>query len=69
MTQPEFFVRHRYQAGDVVIWDNRATMHYATDDYGASERKMRRVTVRGDRPVGPTGIESRIAENPFDAVR
>jgi alpha-ketoglutarate-dependent taurine dioxygenase len=69
MTQPEFFVRHRYQAGDVVIWDNRATMHYATDDYGAAERKMRRVTVRGDRPVGTTGTESRIAENPFDAVR
>lgn len=62
-------MRHRYRAGDVVIWDNRATMHYATDDYGASERKMRRVTVRGERPVGTTETHSRIAENPFDAVR
>ena len=60
MTQPEFVLRHRWRNGDVVIWDNRATMHYAVDDYGTTERRVRRVTIRGPRPVGPTGVgESR----------
>ncbi len=26
-TQPEYVYQHRWQAGDVVMWDNRATMH------------------------------------------
>lgn len=68
-TRPEHLVRHRWRPGDVVIWDNRATMHYAVDDYGTTERRMRRVTVRGDLPVGPTGGCSRIADDPLDAVR
>jgi alpha-ketoglutarate-dependent taurine dioxygenase len=69
MTQPEFVLRHRWRSGDVVIWDNRATMHYAVDDYGTSHRLMRRVTIRGDRAVGPTGLESRVADDPLVAVR
>ena len=68
-TQPEFVMRHHWQVGDVVIWDNRATMHYAVDDYGVVERRMRRVTIRGGKPVGPTGTESRIADDPLIAVR
>jgi taurine dioxygenase len=68
-TQPEVVVRHRWQAGDVVIWDNKATMHYATDDYGTAERRMRRVTIAGGVPHGPTGSESRIVDDPFLAVR
>ena len=51
MTQPEFVLRHRWRDGDVVIWDNRSTMHYAVDDYGSSERRVRRVTIRGGRSV------------------
>jgi alpha-ketoglutarate-dependent taurine dioxygenase len=69
MTQPEFVMRHHWQVGDVVIWDNRSTMHYAVDDYGVVERRMRRVTIRGGKPVGPTGVESRIADDPLVAVR
>ena len=69
MIQPELVLRHRWRDGDVVIWDNRATMHYAIDDYGSAERRMRRVTVRGDRTVGPTGVESRIAADPLVAMR
>ena len=69
MTQPELTLRHRWRDGDVVIWDNRATMHYAVDDYGTNERRMRRVTVRGPLPVGPTGVTSRIADDPLIAVR
>jgi taurine dioxygenase len=67
--QPELTLRHHWQPGDVLVWDNRATSHYATDDYGTSERKMRRVTIRGGKPIGPNGVESRIADDPLVAVR
>lgn len=69
MTQPELVMRHHWAVGDIVIWDNRATMHYAVDDYGVVERRMRRVTIRGGKAVGPTGAESRIADDPLIAVR
>jgi alpha-ketoglutarate-dependent taurine dioxygenase len=68
-TQPEVTFRHRWRAGDVVLWDNRATMHYATDDYGLEPRRMRRVTLRGATTVGPDGATSRIASDPRVAVR
>jgi alpha-ketoglutarate-dependent taurine dioxygenase len=51
MTAPEYSVRYRWQAGDVAFWDNRTTMHYATQDYGDAHRIMHRVTLRGDRPA------------------
>lgn len=69
MTQPELVLRHHWRSGDVVIWDNRATMHYAVDDYGQVDRRMRRVTIRGGAPVGPSGVESRVAVDPLVAVR
>lgn len=68
-TQPELVLRHRWRPGDVVLWDNRATMHYATDDYGTATRRMRRVTLRGDVPVGPTGRASHVADDPLVTVR
>jgi len=51
---PEFAMRHRWAAGDVAFWDNRATLHYASDDYHEL-RVVHRVTLRGDRPFGPQG--------------
>ena len=51
MTVPEHTVRHRWSVGDVAVWDNRSTMHYATLDYGTAPRLMHRVTLHGDRPV------------------
>ena len=69
MTQPEFVLRHRWRDGDVVIWDNRATMHYAVDDYGTTDRRVRRVTIRGGLPIGPTGVESRVADDPLVTTR
>jgi alpha-ketoglutarate-dependent taurine dioxygenase len=39
-------VRWRWTQGDVVIWDNRATQHYAINDYGDQHRVVRRVTWR-----------------------
>lgn len=68
-SRPEVTVRHRWHAGDVVMWDNRATMHYAVDDYGTTPRSMRRVTLAGPAPTGPTGLTSEIATDPLVAVR
>ncbi len=59
VTRLENTVRWRWQAGDVAIWDNRATQHYAIDDYGDQPRVVRRVTLGGDVPVGIDGQRSR----------
>jgi len=59
VTRLENTVRWRWRAGDVAIWDNRATQHYAVDDYGDQHRVMRRVTLAGDIPVGLDGRSSR----------
>jgi taurine dioxygenase len=47
--RPELTCRWRWRDGDVAMWDNRCTMHYAIGDY-TSERVMQRVTVIGDAP-------------------
>lgn len=49
--KPEFVVRWKWSPGDVAFWDNRATQHYATDDYRPQRRVMNRATIVGDRPV------------------
>ncbi|WP_327248081.1 TauD/TfdA dioxygenase family protein [Streptomyces sp. NBC_01320] len=56
--RPENTVRWQWRTGDVAIWDNRATQHYGVDDSDAHDRKLRRVTVDGDIPVGPDGRPS-----------
>jgi alpha-ketoglutarate-dependent 2,4-dichlorophenoxyacetate dioxygenase len=44
-TQPRFVYRHAWRVGDLVIWDNRATMHRARPfDDGRYRRELRRVT-------------------------
>ena len=44
-TQPEFVYRHRWRVGDLVIWDNRCTMHRARPfDDTKYKRELRRVT-------------------------
>ncbi|MER7169492.1 TauD/TfdA family dioxygenase [Micromonospora sp. NPDC000207] len=53
LTRPEHLVRHRWRPGDVAIWDNRSTAHYANRDYGTARRVMHRITLRGDHPRGP----------------
>ncbi len=51
-TRAELVYRHRWQVNDLLIWDNRAAMHYAVADYdGVGDRYMHRTTVFGDRPV------------------
>ncbi|MBC9248849.1 taurine dioxygenase [Pseudomonas alcaligenes] len=58
VTRLENTVRWRWQEGDVAIWDNRATQHYAVDDYGQQDRIVRRVTLAGDVPVALDGRRS-----------
>lgn len=55
----ENIVSWRWSAGDVAIWDNRATQHRAINDYGDQHRVVRRVTLEGDVPVGVDGRPSR----------
>lgn len=47
---PEYQVRFRWQPGDIAFWDNRATQHYAVNDYGTHRRVAERVAIAGDRP-------------------
>lgn len=58
VTRPENTVRWRWQAGDVAMWDNRATQHYGVHDYGDEHRVVHRVTVAGEVPVGVDGRPS-----------
>ena len=46
-TSDRFVYRHRWQPHDVLLWDNRCTMHKATDDYGGAQREMHRVLLTG----------------------
>lgn len=50
ISQPEFHVRWKWRTGDLAIWDNRWTQHYAYSDYFPHHRRTRRATVLGDRP-------------------
>ncbi|MBB0243934.1 TauD/TfdA family dioxygenase [Streptomyces alkaliphilus] len=62
VTRPENVVRWQWHPGDLLIFDNRITQHYAPDDYGDLPRLLHRVTVAGDAPVGVDGRHSRIIE-------
>jgi taurine dioxygenase len=49
--RPEFLYRHQWQVGDLLIWDNAASMHLAICDYALPERRlMHRTTVIGTVP-------------------
>ncbi|GIJ12735.1 taurine dioxygenase [Micromonospora andamanensis] len=61
MTRPEFTVRFRWEEGSVAMWDNRSTAHIAaTDLKPGTRRTLHRVTIVGDRPVGPDGFISQL---------
>lgn len=50
--KPQHHFGHVWQAGDIVIWDNRATMHRVVNDYPLGEaRIMQRVLIEGEKPV------------------
>ncbi len=50
--KPQHHFGHVWRAGDIVIWDNRATMHRVMIDYPMGEpRVMQRVLIEGDKPI------------------
>ena len=51
LTQDEFIYRHRWTVGDLLMWDNRCTMHFAEGGYDGYLRVMHRTTVQGEVPV------------------
>ncbi len=53
-TRDAFVYSHKWRSGDLVVWDNRCTMHRATPFDQKYRRYMRRTQVRGDRPI-PAG--------------
>lgn len=57
-TQPQFVYAHEWQVGDLVIWDNRQTMHRARPFPAEEPRDMRRTTLAGD---GPTAEQAQAA--------
>ena len=44
--RPEYQARHQWQAGDLVMWDNRCLLHYAVHDHGDDPRLIHRLQVR-----------------------
>jgi alpha-ketoglutarate-dependent 2,4-dichlorophenoxyacetate dioxygenase len=52
-TQRPFVYAHRWQVGDLVMWDNRQTMHRARPFPASEPRDMRRTTLMGDGPTVP----------------
>ena len=51
-SQPRFQCRWRWSVDDLVIWDERRTMHLALPDHYPRHRKLRRCTVMGEVPLG-----------------
>lgn len=62
ITELEHTTRWSWQLGDVAIWDNRATQHYAVADYDDQYRRLERITLAGDVPVSVRGERSRVIE-------
>ena len=54
-TQPQYVYRHRWRVRELVMWDNRALLHSATDfDWINDVRVLRRTTTVGERIPLPT---------------
>jgi taurine dioxygenase len=49
--QPQFVYEHVWRPGDLILWDNRCTLHARTDFDASERRKLRRVALLGEVPV------------------
>ena len=47
--RPEHTYRFQWASGSIAFWDNRATWHYALNDYHGARRLMHRITIEGER--------------------
>ena len=52
-TRPELTCRFRWRPGSLAFWDNRCAQHNAINDYQTHRRVMHRITLAGEKPVGP----------------
>jgi len=50
LERPQFVYEHRWRVGDVLLWDNRCTVHARRDFDPSARRWLRRVTIKGDKP-------------------
>jgi taurine dioxygenase len=48
--QPKFVYEHVWRPGDILMWDNRCTLHARTDFSAGERRLLRRVTILGEKP-------------------
>ena len=49
--QPKFIYEHVWRPGDILMWDNRCTLHARTDFSAGERRLLRRVAILGEKPV------------------
>lgn len=62
LLKPEFIYRHRWNVGDLVMWDNCSCIHKATGDFELPlRRRMHRTTLRGTVPI-PAGTAGTTAQ-------
>ncbi len=52
VTQPQFVYEHHWRLGDLVMWDNRSTMHRRDPFDGEARRVMHRTQIKGSTPAG-----------------
>ncbi len=50
LTQPRFYYKHKWAVGDIVYWDNQATLHYREPFDSKYRRVLKRVSLAGSRP-------------------
>jgi alpha-ketoglutarate-dependent 2,4-dichlorophenoxyacetate dioxygenase len=56
-TQPRFVYAHKWRLNDLVMWDNRQTMHRGRRYDETQPRDVRRTTVTGDAPTAAQAAE------------
>jgi taurine dioxygenase len=55
VTQPRFQLRHHWSPGDLVLWDERSTLHLAPTDFLPHPRRLIRVAVGSEQPSAELG--------------
>jgi alpha-ketoglutarate-dependent taurine dioxygenase len=70
LARPEYTVRFKWEPGSIAFWDNRSTVHLAPTDLTLDhDRRLYRITLVGDVPVGPDGRPSVALDGePFEAL-